>query len=119
MTDSAKSLREAILEQRPNNSKQGFPSALRERVVQWSNQQRKKGRTKDYISKKIGLSTTAIATWTREIEGKERAENLFLPVLLQEEAPSKEKTFTLSSPNGYQVNDLSLRELQTLLEVLG
>ena len=119
MADSAKSLREAILEQRPNNSKQGFPSALRKRVVQWSNQQRKKGRTKDYISKKIGLSTTAIATWTREIEGKERSDNPFLPVLIQEEAPSKERTFTLRSPNGYQVKDLNLRELQTLLGVLG
>ena len=27
MADSAKSLREAILEQRPNNSEQGFPSS--------------------------------------------------------------------------------------------
>ena len=120
MPDSAKSLREAIAEQRPKNTKKGFPTALRRRVVQWSNQQLKKGRSKSYISQKMGLSPTAIATWTRECEQKEPSGSSFLPILLQEELPEiEEKTFTLRSANGYQVKDLSLREIQTLLEVLG
>ena len=120
MLDSAKSLREAIAEQRPKNTKKGFPTALRRRVVEWSKQQLKKGRTKSYISKKMGLSPTAIASWTRECEQKETSTSSFLPILLQEEPPFQEKkTFTLKSPNGYQVKDLSLQELQSLLEVLG
>ena len=120
MTDSAKSLREAIAEQRPKNTRKGFPTALRRRVVQWTKEQEKKGKVRGYLSKKIGISSSAIATWTKELEQKEKSGSPFLPVLLQDEPPKKkEKTFTLRSPNGYQVKELSLRELQTLLEVLG
>ena len=120
MLDSAKSLRKAIAEQRPKNKKNGFPIALRRRVVQWSKQQRKNGKSKSYISREMGLSGITIATWTRECEQKETSTSSFLPILLQEEPPfQEEKTFTLKSPNGYQVKELSLQELQSLLEVLG
>ena len=118
MPETAKSLREAITEQRPKN-KRGFPTPLRKRVVQWSKEQLRKGKTKVSISKKLGISPSVIASWTKEIEEQEN-QSSFLPIIIEEEShPQKERTFLLESPNGYRVKDLSFRELQVLLEVMG
>ena len=118
MPETAKSLREAITEQRPKN-KRGFPTPLRKRVVQWSKEQLRKGKTKVSISKKLGISSSVIASWTKEIEEQDN-QSSFLPIIIEEEShPQKERTFLLESPNGYRVKDLSFRELQVLLEMMG
>lgn len=88
--------------------------------MQWTKEQLRTGKTKSSISKKLGISPTAIAVWTKELEEKESQSPSFLPIIIQEEfTPKKERTFLLESPNGYQVKDLTLRALQVLLEVIG
>ena len=119
MPETEKSLREAITEQRPKNKQHGFPKPLRKRVVQWSKEQLRKGKTKAATSKKLGISSSVIASWTKEIEEQEN-QSSFLPIIIEEEShPQNERTFLLESPNGYRVKDLSFRELQVLLEVIG
>jgi len=121
MTDTVDALRAALRSERPKNSGDGYPPALRERVGRWVSAQEAGGARLAELAQQLGVSATSLRTWARSAGGsQEKKTSGFLPVVVKSEGiPAVlESGLMLHTPQGYRVSGLGLHELVSVLRSL-
>jgi hypothetical protein len=93
-----------------------IPAEVRELLVGYALEQRKRGRSWAAIGEALGVSSSGLIRWSqRSVTRREGA----VPVELRVEEPSDGTGVTLVSPAGYRVEGLGVSDALVVLRELG
>lgn len=90
-----------------------YPAALRDEIVAWVHQERRRGRAWHELSARLGLRPTTLQRWCGPPPRSPRAR----PVVVRPEVP-KPTRLALVGPAGWRVEGLSLDDARQLLASL-
>ena len=111
MPDTARELRALLDEHRAYATHAGYPQSVRSRVGAYVRQRRQAGVLWVTLSDELGVSTTALSNWMKI------APPTFLPVphTPPTPPPAPRPALTLTSPNGWRVDGLTLEQIAALM----
>lgn len=113
-------LRALVAQHRAAPAAAGFPLAIRQAVASHALPRHQNGERWSQIGADLGLSSTTIVNWTRELSAsppKSSGSPSFVPVLLTDVRPVS-PTLTLLSPSGFRIEGLDLDTAVALLQRL-
>ncbi len=114
---TARKLQAKILAYQTELTPVGYPPQLRKQVGTYARARRGDGKTWSAIAQEIGVSRTALASWTKETVTP--ASSSLIPVLITEEpSPITVASLSILSPHGFRLEGLSLEQATLLLGVL-
>lgn len=123
MPETSATIQELVRAQSPLQG-QGYPPAVRARVVRYVRRRRAAGLTWTALALEVGLSTTTLSNWSRDsLSDPEPSESAFLPVRITPTPPATppapaSATLSLTSPTGWRIDGLDLPSLTQLLPAL-
>jgi hypothetical protein len=93
-----------------------IPREIRERVLAFVGEARRRGESWEEIHREIGLSASALQRWWRVRESRSRLRAVHV---VADETTSARTPVAVVSPRGYRIEGLTLQQAQALLGQLG